>query len=155
MKIPKVTLNYTEIKELNGEFVRSTTETKSLPCYLTNRALKFGADTGLIDRNIYDEMPFVTKLAELNQPELIAAHLKDVDINFLIKAIYLGCIGANPKLADELSFDDFLDGFDYDAISILTLYVSMVQEITEKGSGEFARSFELVTDHNSGKDKKK
>ena len=86
------------IKEEDGKsFIEKSNETER-PAILTNFALNWAHKKGILPH---------TKMNEL-------IDIADEDVEMSWKMIYVGVIGANPSLANQMSMDDFIKTLDID-----------------------------------------
>lgn len=152
-----VTLQYFKtIQNSGGEWTREPDREITLPCALTNYALKYGLDNGLLEQNFFDALIGVVKalsqckfivdengeLAEVDTIPAVAAGMS-IDNMQMIKIIYLGCKGAQPDW--DMTFDEFLKGFNQTLDQYVELYMSLVDEVSNSGENSFAEAFHTST----------
>lgn len=87
----------TKVVEHEGKYIEVKENEKEYPAKVTNFALKYGIDKGLIKTTDVSEL-----VVEVEK-----------DFNLAISIIYLGVIGANPVLIGDLDIDKFTERLDY------------------------------------------
>lgn len=165
--IEKVNIYELDIVEIEGEFKKVQKNHEVLPCMLTNYSLYVGKRDGLLETSLTDELFKVIEVYESNpmRPEDVGEEdleqygiemfkgMKDaVDEEKIIKIIYLGLIGANPKL--KYSFEDFVLRFHADVEEKMMLYVNLISNLASRDN-KFKREFEKHTSRKREKGEKK
>jgi hypothetical protein len=150
MKIEKVTLKESEIVEVDGEFKQVFKNEKTVPCFLTNYALKRGKDLGLLKGSLMADVVKLLPLTKLkNADEISSEAMEAMDELEMMKVIYIGCIGANKNFS--LDFDGFVSLYQESYEKTVTLYANLLAGLMNKDPNQFAKGLQRSTK----KDKKK
>jgi hypothetical protein len=150
MKIEKVVLKESEIVEVEGQYKQIFKNQKTVPCCLTNYSLKQGNDLGLLKGSLIADLFKLQPLAKVKSVEDIdPATMKDLDELEMMKVIYLGCIGANPKF--EHGFDEFVLLYHEAYEQTFTLYFSLTSSLIKSDSNQFAMALKNSTKKNKKK----
>lgn len=157
MKICKVELQYFDYIEKDGEYIREARQVKSLPCVLTNYALDYGEKHGLIESSmldcLFDVLQAVSDVKDITKvrPDEAATIGRALDINKIVRIIYIGCIGANPDI--DLTYDEFLRGYQYDAAKSTEIYSELMAGLYDTEANQFAQAFVNLTGYTPTKKK--
>lgn len=169
MKISKITLKESEIREVEGgEYEQHFYNPKNYPAFLTNYSLKQGKERGYIKTSLFGELADLTKVMgstkivqnqnDENETEVEEEAELDIEaINSLgefdeeqaHKVIYLALTGANPNF--EHSYEEFLKRFHYGLEESLEIYAELLSNLVSSNPNQFANEFKKATN----KDKKK
>jgi hypothetical protein len=141
MRIEKVNLITIEIQEVDGEFVTQVTAEKTVPCMITNFALKRGKDLGLLKTSLISSLVKLQGLEKAKGGE--AAVLDALDETEIQTVIYIGILGANKKI--ELTFEDFLDQYHYSFDETVELYTSLLKHYMPNDNNAFAKGLAKST----------
>lgn len=165
--IEKVHLYDSEIVEIEGEFKEVKKNEEVLPCMLTNHSLYVGKRDGLLETSLVDELYNVISVfqdSEVDPMNINEEDLADygaemfkrmaqvVDEDKMMKIIYLGLIGANPKL--EMSYEEFTIKYHGDMEEKMSLYVNLVSNLASR-ENKFKKEFEKNTSRKRAKGEKK
>lgn len=165
--IEKVELYDIEIVEIEGEFKQIKRNEEVRPCLLTNHSLYVGKRDGLLETSLVNELYNVVSAfadsgvdpAKVKEEDLadygteMFKNLAGVaDEDKITKIIYLGLIGANPKL--EYTFEEFILKYHGDFEEKMTTYVSLISTLVSKDNN-FKIEFESKTSKKKGKGEKK
>lgn len=165
--IERVELYDIEIVEIDGDYKELKRNEETLPCMLTNHSLYVGERDGLLKTSLMDELYDIASTFEgtnINPTDIkeedlaeygveMAKRLSKVaDENKVMRIIYLGLIGANPKL--EYSFEEFTLKYHGDFEDKLNLYVNLITNLASKDNN-FKIEFEKNTSTKREKGEKK
>lgn len=146
-KIEKITLKELEVIEVGGEYETRYVNEKTYPAFLTNYSLKKGKELGYIDTSLFSEMAklkFVTDATDAEGNVNVEA-MAAFDEDKVLKVIYLALLGPNPKLLNEISYDDFLESYHEGLQESLELYGSLIGNLVSSDPNQFAKEFEKAT----------
>lgn len=151
MKVEQVILKDVEYKDTGDGFERVFTNEKRYPVYLTNYALKKGKEYGIIDTSVFSELAmmedFVKKVDE--NGDLKVGSLRDFEEERIMKVIYVGFIGANPKA--DVSYDDFMSRYHGGIEDMLELYVKLLSSLVASDPNQFSKELEKATEKSKKK----
>lgn len=162
MKIEKVVLYDREIVEIDGEFKQVKRNEKTYPALLTNLSLYVGKRDGLLDTSLNKELLAVFEVFEdapegATDEEYGSFVLKNMDQSIaqerINKIIYLGLIGANPKL--DFDYEGFLQKYHGGMQESIELYLSLIMNLANMEDNGFKIEFEKNTSKKVDKDEKK
>ena len=143
--IQTVELVVKEVVEIDGEYKEIEKDKKRVPCVISNYALKRGKDSGLLEGSLIADLMQMENIDSKDEEKKIKAFQK-IDQVEMAKLIYLGCIGANRKFADNYSFDDFLEVLHYDFGELMEIYYNLLQGIMpEDKENGFAKGLKKST----------
>lgn len=165
--ISRVPLCDIEIVEIEGEFKQIKRNEEVLPAMLTNHSLYVGKRDGLLETSLTEEFYNIYKIfgdKDVDPEEIKEEDLKNygvdifkdlaevVDDEKVLKIIYLGLVGANPKL--PYTFDEFAIKYHGYLEDKMTLYVELISSFVAKDN-KFKIEFEKNTSTARGKGEKK
>lgn len=152
-KIEKVTLKEIEVREVNGEYETLYVNEKKYPAFLTNYALKKGRELGYIETSLFSELAklqIVNDAKDENGNMGIEA-MGAFDEDKVLRMIYLSLIGANPKLLNDLDYEEFISKYHDDLQESLELYGNLISNLVASDPNQFAKEFEKATNKNKKK----
>lgn len=153
MKIEKVVLKDMEIEQVGGEYKQVFTNEQTIPCFITNYALKRGKDLGLTKDSLLQGILKLKALEGMKSAEELDANaFSEIDEIEMQKVIYIGCLGAVKGFDTDVDFDVFLEKYHYTFEETLMLYTKLVSNSMTKQSNGFAKGLSKST-NNSGKKK--
>ena len=85
-----------KIENKEGEYFEVKENERLLPAKVTNFALKYGIDKGIINSS---------------DPSMLFVKVEE-DYNLALSVIYLGLVGANPPIVGSLTFEEFSEQLD-------------------------------------------
>lgn len=142
MKIQKIELKDSVIREVNGQFEQIFINEKTYPAFLTNYSLKKGREMGLLKSSLVDE------LFKWGNAEGVSLSERFEEIKMLT-VIFVAFIGANPKT--ELSFDEFLEKYHNDIEDTMELYSDLVDGLVDSSKNKFTEGLAQSTEKPTGK----
>lgn len=158
MKIHKLILKESEIREVDGEYEEVFFNEKTYPIYLSNYALKKGKEMGLIESSLFTDLlkMYSIKTAtdeegNVNPESIDPSALASLDETKAQKVIYLAFLGGNKKI--EMTFDEFLELYHYTVVETLELYMELIVGLIDDEPNKFAQG--LQKSEGKSKDKKK
>lgn len=158
MKIHKLTLKESEIREVNGEYEEVFFNEKTYPIYLSNYALKKGKEMGLIESSLFTDLLKMYSMksatdeeGNVNPESIDPSALASLDETKAQKVIYLAFLGGNKKI--EMTFDEFLELYHYTVVETLELYMELIVGLIDDEPNKFAQG--LQKSEGKSKDKKK
>lgn len=144
MKIEKIILKESEIVEIDGQYKQIFKNQKAVPCFLTNYSLKRGKDLGLLNGSLVADVMKLLPLTKLKSVDDIDPEtMREFDEYEMIKVIYLGCVGANPKF--DLDFDQFVSLYHESYENTFGLYGSVVTSLVQSDPNQFAKGLQKST----------
>lgn len=138
-KIRRIKLATTRITEHNGEFIEVKDNERELPAKITNFALKYGIDKGLIASSNLQEL--VKKIEE--------------DFGLAVSIIYLGLVGADPTIIGTLKVEDVAEQLDYEWQDVTYIAQSVLLSGLPDTLDEFIAELESMTAPDTDDDNKK
>lgn len=139
--IEKVVLQKIDVVNIDGEFKEAKGEERIIPCMLTNYAVSQGKRIGLLKTSLVSEL--IDLASDGNIDDLNTNSVaKNLDEEKCLKAIYIGCLGANKNLG--LTYDEFLELYHGTFIENVELYVKLVSDLIKKDNN-FANEFKKNT----------
>jgi hypothetical protein len=143
-KIKKVTLKESEVVEVDGEYKLLLRGEKTIPCYLTNFSLKRGKELSLLSGSLMSDAVALNELTKVGSiDDVNQDSFNNFDEVRMMAVVYLGCLGANPKL--DISFDEFVSQFHDDYETLLTLYADLIAGFVERDPNQFAKGLQKST----------
>ncbi|MBD5799995.1 hypothetical protein COM13_09145 [Bacillus pseudomycoides] len=147
MNVEIVKLHEVETVQLeNGQFQRVTKNQQTVPCYITNYAVKKGKDLGLLEESLLQSLFKLKGLVNVDPNKLDSIDgtaLQGIDEVELQKIIYLGCVGANKNFPYD--FDAFLERFHYSFDETVRLYAKLISGVTTGQQNGFAKGLNKST----------
>lgn len=147
MNVEIVKLHEVETVQLeNGQFQRVTKNQQTVPCYITNYAVKKGKDLGLLEESLLQSLFKLKGLVNVDPNKLDSIDgtaLQGIDEVELQKIIYLGCVGANKNFPYD--FDAFLERFHYSFDEAVRLYAKLISGVTTGQQNGFAKGLNKST----------
>lgn len=150
-KIERIRLQSLEIVEIDGEFKEVLGEEKIIPCMLTNYAMAQAQRTGLISTSLISDFISTIDIKGAGQDVDTEKLMNTIDQEKCLKAIYIGCMGANKNL--EISYDEFLQLYNGSYVENVKIYTSLISELMDK-ENNFAGELKKNTAKGNGKGKK-
>ncbi|WP_054751369.1 hypothetical protein [Piscibacillus salipiscarius] len=145
-KVEIVTLKDMEVIEVDGEYETRFMNEKRYPAAITNYSLSMGEKMGLTKGSQLTDLIKLSAMEsvrrDLEQQQLSEESIEaaeGIDIHNYLKVIYLAIIGLNRKL--DLTFDDFLEKYHEDTLTIIQTYVSLVLASMNINKNQFAEGF--------------
>lgn len=145
MKIQKITLKDTEIREIDGEFELVSFNEKTYPIFLTNYSVKKGKEMGLIEGSLVKDL----FMAGTESDEELGEQFNE---NKMLSIIYAAFIGVNRGVG--LSFDEFLDKYHGTFVETMELYNGLLEGLSDKPKNNFVAGLEKSTSPKKQNEKK-
>ncbi|WP_130806520.1 hypothetical protein [Senegalia massiliensis] len=152
MKIEKITLFKQEMAEQDNELILKVTEEETVPCVITNKALKVANELGTTRSSL------VTDLMQLGG-SVDEDKVGDVEDIKILTSIYVGYIGGqilkgvNVYEEDAIyTFDEFVERYNDSSMEKVLLYQKL---ITAEKENKFADKIERSTNKTPNKGEKK
>lgn len=144
-KIQKVVLKDIQVGiGEDGEFQQVVTNEKTVPCFLTNYALKLGSDIGYIKGSLVADLLKLQKFRDDTQEKGMSPEaIESLDEAQMQRVIYLGLKGADKTF--EHSFDAFLERYHYTFEETTQLYMSLVMNLITSDPNKFAKDLQKST----------
>lgn len=159
MKIHKLILKESEIREVNGEYEEVFFNEKTYPVYLSNYALKKGKEMGLIESSLFTDLIKIYRMrsasdeeGNINPEAIDPSTLASLDETKAQKVIYLAFLGGSKKI--EMTFDEFLELYHYTIVETLELYMELIVGLIDDNPNVFADGLKKSTAKNTDKKKR-
>lgn len=153
-----------ELKELqiiekeDGSYEHGFTNKRKVPAMITNFSLKRGRDLGITESGLLTDLfklKSISNKSKKQSDEFINADdllndgidedgLDAISPEKITPVIYLGIIGANPKIS--LSFDDFLELYHEDIEVMMQQYSELIQGLFANQTNNYAKGYIEATD---------
>lgn len=143
MKLEKVELCKQEVKEKDGDFIVEKSEVENVPLVLTNRAINYAHQEGVIENSI------ISDLVSLSQMDENMDGLDDMQIMKTIYTAYIGGQFMLGKNKPKYSKEQFLDRLHIGTMEQMELY----QQILVSKENKFVKDIERSTKKEPGKKK--
>ncbi|MGV2927216.1 hypothetical protein RW115_01350 [Macrococcus capreoli] len=153
-----------ELKELqiiekeDGSYEHGYSNKTNYPAMITNFALKRGRDLGITEGALIADLFKLQNIAKTNKKnddDFINADdilndgvneegLDAISPEKITPVIYLGIIGANPKI--NLTFDEFLSKYHESVEVMMQQYSELIQGLFTENKGNYAKGYIEATD---------
>ncbi|MCE4957720.1 hypothetical protein [Macrococcoides caseolyticum] len=153
-----------ELKELqiiekeDGTFEHGYSNKVKYPAMLTNFALKRGRDLGITEGGLLADLFKLQSISNkskkqsddfINADDLISDGITEDGLDAIspekiTPVIYLGIIGANPKVT--ITFDDFLERYHEDIEVMMQQYSELIQGLFANQTNNYAKGYIEATD---------
>ncbi|MCQ6531141.1 hypothetical protein, partial [Bacillus mycoides] len=146
MRVEIVKLKEVEVVHVDGQFKAIEKNHQTVPCFITNYAVKQGKDLGLTDESLLQGVFKLQGLANANPnhvDNIDFSALQGIDETEIQKVIYLGCLGANKNF--KYNFDQFLERYHYSFEESIKLYVTLASSSITGQQNEFAKGLAKST----------
>ena len=151
-KIERIKLQTSDIVEIDGEFKEVLGQEKIIPCMLTNYAMAQAQRAGLIKTSLISDFISMVDIKEGVQDIDTEKLMNSIDQEKCLKAIYIGCMGANKNL--EISYDEFLQLYNGSYVENVKIYTGLISELMDK-ENNFSNELKKNTSTKKGKGGKK
>lgn len=155
--IADVDMTYDDATET---YHRTESNHKKVPAYLSNAAVKYGYDNGLLKSSLYSDLLAIysdydlSQMANMSEDERQKTALgvfSDINLGHVLTVIYLAYRGANYK-GDLMDFDGFCDRYADDDMTKITVYMGLIQELLQKADkSKFVKTLKANTKTDSKK----
>lgn len=159
MKIHKLILKESEIREVDGEYEEVFFNEKTYPVYLSNYALKKGKEMGLIESSLFTDLIKIYRMrsaadeeGNINPEAIDPSTLASLDETKAQKVIYLAFLGGSKKI--KMTFDEFLELYHYTIVETLELYMELIVGLIDDNPNVFADGLKKSTAKNTDKKKR-
>lgn len=153
-----------ELKELqiiekeDGSYEHGFTNKRKVPAMITNFSLKRGRDLGITESGLLTDLFKLKSISNkskkqsddfINADDLLNDGIDEDGLDAIspekiTPVIYLGIIGANPKIS--LSFDDFLELYHEDIEVMMQQYSELIQGLFANQTNNYAKGYIEATD---------
>lgn len=145
MILEKVNLYELKTELVDGEFVLTKEKEQTVPLMITNRALNYAHQNGIIESSLISDLVVLSNMGE------DMTGLEDMKI---LQTIYVAYIGGQFMLGrkePEYSFDEFAERLQVSSMEQVVIY----QKVLIGKENDFVKEIEKSTAKGTGKGEKK